>query len=209
VKWTPAYANGFKTRVANAVAQYLGLDPKKILRNTTVAVHAIQESAMRDIAFLKVQLEADFASNKTLLNEMLKTLGFNDYLKKVQQGNHENLIAFLQMFSKNITTDIRKAIVDAGTDTQLLDRIKAYADPFTQADMKQESLKTSSKEIPAETIDQLNLLYDEGIALCKIASKFYHANPIKKEQFTFSKIARKVNIQVKKDKDSPDTSNPK
>jgi len=209
VKWTAEYANKFKARIADAVELYLGLDPKKILRNSTVVVHAIQESAMRDIAFLKVQLEADFADNKTLLSEMLKTLGFNQYLKKVQQGNHDALIAFLQMFSKNITTDMRKAIVDAGTDPKLLDRIVAYADPFTEADMKQGSLKSGSKEIPSEVIDKLNLLYDEGIAICKIAAKYYITNPIKKEQFTFDQVLRKVKLQIKKDKDTPDTPKPK
>lgn len=198
LNWNEDYATDLKTRIADAVTSYLGLDPKRVLRIATTEVHAIQEPAMRDIAFLKLQIEVDFEANKPLLTEMLKTLGFTQYLSKIQKGNHEALVAFLQMFSKNLTDDISKSIVDEGTDPQLLSRIKGYAEPFTKAEMYQESLKTSSKELPAETIGKLNDLYKEGIGICKIAAKYYKRNPVKKEQFTFDAVKRKVNVQLKK-----------
>ena len=203
LNWTADYANSFKTRIADAVKQYLGLDPKKILRNATSEVHAMQEPAMRDIAFLKSQLEVDFAKDKTTLTEMLKTLGFSQYLPKVQKGNHEALIAFLLSYTQNMTDDIRKSITNKGTNPLLLDRIAGYAAPFTQANMKQESLKNSSKEIPAETIDKLNELYDEGIGICKIAAKYYIDSPLKKEQFTFTEVLKKVKVQAKKESPVP------
>jgi hypothetical protein len=203
LNWNAEYANQLKIRIANAVKDYLGLDPKKVLRNATIEVHAIQEPAVRDVAFLKSQLDVDFEQDKVALKEMLKTLGFGQYLTKIQKDNHEALIAFLQMFSNNITEDIKKSIVDKGTDPQLLDRIVGYSKPFTVAEMNQEALKTSTKELPANTITKLNELYTEAIGICKIAAKYYRGNPIKKEQFTFDAVLKKVKVQVMKA--SPDT----
>lgn len=197
--WSAEFGNSFKTRIAQAVKDYLGLDPKKILRDATALVHSIQEPAMRDIAFLKSQMLVDFAKEKAFLKEMLRTLGFTDYLTKIQGGNHEALISFLQMFSKNLTKDIRDAIVEKGTDALLLDRIIGYATPFVQADMKQENLKNTTQEIPAHVIDQLNDIYDTGIGICKIAAKYYKDNKVKKQQFTFDHVLSKVNIQLLKE----------
>lgn len=207
LNWNAAYGTDFKTRIAFALQNYLGLDPKKVLRSATSDVYAIQEPALRDIAFLKSQLTVDFARKPKVLEEMLRTLGFTQYLGKTQKGNHESLIAFLQMFSKNLTDDIRNAIAEKGTDPQLLNRIAGYAEPFAVADMKQESLKTTTKEIPAESIDKLNDLYMEGIGICKIASKYYISSPIKKEQFSFNSLLSKVRVQQSKENPGGETKN--
>ncbi len=199
LNWNEAFGNEFKNRIAAAVKDYLGLDPKKVLRDATAQVNAIQEPAMRDIAFLKSQLVVDFSKEKPFLLEMLKTLGFTQYLTKIQDGNQEALIAFLQMFSKNMTPQIHTAIVDKGTDPKLIDRIAGYATPFTEAGMKQESLKNSTKEIPAHVIDQLNDIYEKGIGICKIAAKYYHGNKVKKQQFTFDSVMKKVDVQYSKE----------
>jgi hypothetical protein len=34
----------------------------------------------------------------------------------------------------------------------------------------------------------LNSIYDEVVEICKIASRFYQQDPLRKKQFTFSKL---------------------
>ncbi len=201
--WTPKYAEGLKTTINSAVSECLGLDPKKVLRHATVEVNALHEQAIRDLAFIKQQLEVDFAKDKTTLSEILKTLGFNQHLAKVQKGNHQALINLLKSFTANMSDSIRQSIIEKGTNPQLLDRIVGYATPFVEAEFKQENFKVSAKELPAANIDKLNVIYDEIIGICKIASKYYLRNSIKKEQFTFSHVLGKISNHPKKVKDTP------
>jgi hypothetical protein len=204
--WTPKYAEGLKTNINNAVSECLGLDAKKVLRSATVEVNAIHEQAIRDLAFLKQQLEVDFAKDKTTLAEILKTLGFNQHLSKVQKGNHEALINLLKNFTTNMSANMRQSIIEKGTNPQLLDRIVGYAVTFTEAEFKQESFKGSTKELPVANVEKLNVIYEEVIGICKIASKYYLRNSIKKEQFTFSHVLGKISNRSKKTKDTPETA---
>lgn len=204
--WTPKYAEELKALISSSVSECLGLDSKKVLRNATIQVNAIHEQAIRDLAFVKRQIEVDFAKDKNALSETLKTLGFTQYYTNVQKGNHEALVNLLKSFTANLSSELRQSIVERGTNPQLLDRIVGYSEPFTEAEFKQESFKVSTKEIPAANVDKLNGIYDEVIGICKIASKYYQQNPIKKEQFTFSKVLSKISNRSKKGKDESETT---
>ena len=118
----------------------------------------------------------------------VKTLGFTKHLKDVQKGKHEALIQLLYTFKTNMTDDLRNSIVANGVNATLIDNIIGYADAFKQASVKQETLKESTKEITKEVADTFNAIYDEIIGLCKKASNYYQYEPLKKEQFTFSKV---------------------
>ena len=191
--WSEDYARDLLARASQYIAQDLGLDPKKTLRNTTIEVNAIHEKALRDISFLKSQIDVDFANNPAMRAEYLRTLGFTAHLTKIQRNNHVALVSFLQTFSQNLTPEIRAAITNKGTSSQLLDRIVEYAAPFTTSELAKDSLKSLSKELPASTVVKFNAFYTEVIGICKIASKYYIDNPIKKEQFTFSSVLKKSN----------------
>ncbi len=103
--WTEEYATQLADKIDDAIENQLGVDKKKELRNASGNLQAIQLPAMRDLSFLKTQLEVDFADDKSALKELLNTLGFTKYLKQIQKKDQEALIALLYQFKQNLTDD--------------------------------------------------------------------------------------------------------
>jgi hypothetical protein len=202
--WTEPYADDLVLRIDNSIENNLGIDPKKDLRNATATLASIQVPAKRDVSYFKTQIDDDFKKDTSKRDEILKTLGFAKNLRGVQNGNQESLIQLLFAFKTNMTDKLRQEIVSKGLNAALIDNIIGYADTFKQANVTQETYKGSTKEISQEVADSFNAIYDEIIGICKKASNYYQYEPLKKEQFTFSKVmdnlgaARKVVKETEK-----------
>jgi len=185
--WTEQYAIELISRIDDAIENNLGVDAKKYLRNATTILTSIQVPAKRDVSYFKTQIDDDFKKESSKRNEILKTLGFAKHLRGVQNSNQEALIQLLYTFKTNLTDTLRQEITAKGMNTALIDKVIGYADTFKQANITQESFKESTKEITKEVSDSFNAIYDEIIGICKKASNYYQYEPLKKEQFTFSK----------------------
>lgn len=195
--WTEQYANDLITRIDNAIETHLGVDAKKDLRNATTTLASIQVPAKRDVSYFKTQIDEDFKKETSKRDEILKTLGFAKHLRGVQKGNQESLIQLLYQFKTNMTETLRQEITAKGINIALLDNIIGYADTFKQANVTQETLKGSTKEITQEVTDVFNAIYDEIIGICKKASNYYQYEPLKKEQFTFAKALSNLGAAAK------------
>jgi hypothetical protein len=192
--WNEEYANQLATQIDNAIDNYLGLDKKKELRDTTANLAAIQEPAMRDLSFIKTQIEVDFDGEA---KEIIKTLGFDKNLRAVQNRDQEALIELLYSFKKGLNNKLREDIIAKGTAPELIDRIIAYADQMKQTNISQETLKETTKELSDEALQEFNNIYDQVIGICKIASSFYQFDTLKKDQFTFTKVVENMNAAKK------------
>ena len=196
--WTEAYASNLVAKIDSEIENHLGVDAKKSLRDATAVLVSVQVPAKRDISYFKVQVEDDFKKETAKAKEMLRMLGFTKFLKGVQRGNQEALVELLYTFRNNMNDKLRQDITAKGMNPSLIDNIIGYADKFKLANITQESFKESTKGITKEISDSFNAIYDEVIGICKKASKYYQYEPLKKEQFTFSKAlsnlgaARKV-----------------
>lgn len=149
---------------------------------------------MRDLSFIKTQVDVDFGKEA---KEILKNLGFDRHLRDVQKGDQEALIQLLYSFNKGLTDELKTQITEKGTNPALIDRIIAYADQLKEANVSQESLKETTKVISEEAVLVFNSIYEEIVGICKIASSFYQYEPLKKEQFTFSKVIANMNAARK------------
>lgn len=96
-----------------------------------------------------------------------------------------------------MSESLRQAITEKGISVTLIDNIIGYAVTFKQANVTQETFKGSTKEITQEVSDVFNATYDEIIGICKKASNFYQYEPLKKEQFTFSKALSNLGAAAK------------
>jgi len=195
--WNEEFANHLATKIDDAIENYLGLDKKKELRNATANLSSIQTPAIRDLSFLKKQLQVDFANEKPKLKEMLKSLGFDKNLRKVQQSDQEALIELLYAFKKSMKDSLKSEIVAKGTNSELIDRIISYADLMKSANVSQETQKETTKAVSEEATNAFNAIYTEVIGICKIASSFYQYDTLKKEQFTFGKVLSNMNASRK------------
>ena len=192
--WTEEYTNHLATKIDDAIENYLGLDKKKELRDTTSQLASIQAPARRDLSFIKTQIEVDFGKDA---KEIIKALGFDKSLRSVQKGDQEALIELLYSFKKGLKDSLKAQIIEKGTNTALIDRIIAYADQMKQTNVNQETLKETTKELSEAALITFNGIYNEMIGICKIASNFYQFDPLKKEQFTFTKVIKNMNAAKK------------
>ena len=192
--WNETYVSELSTKIDNAIDNYLGLDKKKELRDATSTLSGLQVPALRDLSFIKTQIEVDFDNEAEAI---IKNLGFGSHLRAAQQSNQEALIQLLYAFKKGMTDDLKSRIVQKGTNPALIERIISYADRLIEANVTQESLKETTKEITEEAVTIFNEIYNEIIGICKIASNFYQYDTLKKEQFTFSKVVSNMNATRK------------
>lgn len=192
--WTSEYTSGLALKVDNVLEIFLGKDKTKNLREATKVLVSIQKPALSDLAFLKTQIKVDFGKEA---DEIIKGLGYNKYLKEAQQKDQEALIELLFAFKKGMTEKLKQAIVDKGTNPALIDRILAYATQMSEANVMQEGEKSGAAELTQEASSTLDEVYKEVIGICKIASKYYKTDPLKKKLFTFSAVVEKLNAAKK------------
>ena len=193
--WTEPYVTELILRVDTAIENFLGLDKQQSLREATDLLNNIMTPALRDLGFVKTQIEVDFSKEA---GEMLKTLGLNINIHSI---NQEGLIQLLYSFKKGMTPNLMTAMTQKGTNPVLIDGIIAYANQLQQANLSQESLKSMTQEVSKEAVDTFNGIYSEVIGIGKIASKFYQNDRLKKDQFTFTKVVKKMGIAPKKEEE--------
>ena len=193
--WTDTYVTELILKIDSAIETFLGLDKKQALRDATEQLTQIKTPALRDLGFVKTQIETDFGKDA---NEILKKLGLT---KDIHKLNQEGLIELLNSFKKGMTDTLKTEITQKGTNPVLIDTIIGYASQLQKANLDQESQKTSTLEISQEAVDTFNSIYNEVVGICKIASKFYQDDRLKKDQFTFGKVVKKMGTTIKKEDD--------
>ncbi|MBL4561925.1 MAG: hypothetical protein JKX79_13170, partial [Labilibaculum sp.] len=143
---------------------------------------------------IKTQVDVDFGADS---KEILKTLGFEKGIRSIQKGDQEALIQLLYSFKKGMTDQLKQQITEKGTNPVLIERIITYANQLNEANVTQETLKETTKAISEEAVNAFNEVYTEIMGICKIASAFYQYEPLKKEQFTFSKAVANMSAAHK------------
>ena len=191
--WADPFFEDFKDQIDQTIEDYLGLDSAKQLRDSTKIVLEIQANAMKDLAELKTQIDADFKSNPSQRTEILTTLGFNTYYTAVKNKDQEALVNLLFQFKTNLTPEVRTKIIDQGTAPATLDTIILYAEELKNANITQEGNKGARKEITAEAVTAFNAIYDKVTNIAVISAKFYKDKPELKDQFSFTKVKNKLN----------------
>ncbi len=188
--WTDPFFDDLKAKIDTTIKNSLGVDNAKDLRKLTSSIKTLQKQAQTALAEFKVQIDADFKKEPLKRDEIINLLGFKDYLKAVQKGNQEALINLLYQFKTNLDKDLKNDINIKGMNKDAIDVILNFADTIKDTNVNQEKAKSGKKTTTINYITEFNGIYDEVIAIAKIASNFCKDNPTLKEQFSFSKIAK-------------------
>jgi hypothetical protein len=190
-KWNPAYADNLILRIEDGFEKYLGMDPQREQVQATTNLNKLKEEAMGDLKMTRRMIKV---YNKTRARRLLKDLGFNSYYRSATRGDQEAFINLLYAFKDRMNDKLKGELMDSGIPSALIDRITSYPKEFMHANVTQEQAKEASAELTDEAVDFFNDIYREVIGICKIASLFYKDDPVKKDQFTFSKVVRNLNF---------------
>jgi hypothetical protein len=190
--WSEGYVNDLISRIDKLFQEVLGVNAKIDLKNATSSLKSIEVPAKKDLSMLKLQLEEGFRKQPKKRDDILIALGSSKYYRAAQSGNQESLIALLYNIKTNLSDKMRSDILATGITPELLDRILNYANDMAKANEIQESSKGKTKETTAQINKALEDIYREIIAICKILSRYHSDDPVKKEQFTFSKVVKNL-----------------
>jgi hypothetical protein len=196
--WADPFFDNLKTQIQTTTETHIGKDASKNMRLASQIVYTIQTSAKANLSELKVQIEQDYKDAPIQKTEILTQLGYTTYYKQVQKNDQEALVNLLYQYKNNLSPTLKTEIIAKGTAQATLDAIIAQAETLKDANINQETFKGTRKEITNEAIIAFNKIYDQTIAITKIAQNFYKTDPIKKQQFSFSKIVANQNSQSTK-----------
>jgi hypothetical protein len=178
---------------------YLGLDSKKELREASKLIAGIQVGVLKDLSFLKVQIEEDFALDKIRINTLLNTLGYTAHWLAVRQNNQQALIQLLYKYYQGLTPAVKEKLVNKEISSSLVDQIAGYAEVLRQSNINQEMIKGVNKPIAEAGNQDFNALYDQIMSICQICSKLFEDNAQIRSKFVFSLIVKSISTQRKAD----------
>lgn len=194
--WEGSFFTTVRERVDSAFPNILGVDSAKKLREKTAQVNTIMKNANSDLSSFKVQLETDFRDNKPRLNEILTQLGFQQHYSTAKKNNQSDMVELLFKFKTNMSPELQSEISSAGTDTELITGILAYAEDFSKANVNQESLKGERKELTLDNLAELNAIYKQVIGIATIARNIFKDSYPIRDQFSYNKILKAVAPQA-------------
>ena len=203
--WADPFIANFRNRINQAMTNYLGQDSKSELRLATQDVIEQQAIAMRDLSLLKVQLEVDFADERERLAWIMTHLGFTEHWEDVRRKDQEGLIELLSMFYNNMDTALQTEIVNKGMDSGLIIDVMSYYMPLRDANVLQEALKNSTRELTDEGLDEFNGIFSQSMAIAKIAARVFGSNDLVKREFHFSRLVKSLN---RPHRGTPETETP-
>ncbi len=184
--WATPYFPTFITRLTGYLGSYVGDDRTDAQRDATVIVEALEKQARAKLSSFKIQLDADFRTNKPRLAEILNTLGFTLYFKNAIISKEVNLLNLLERFKTNMIPTLQAEIVTAGGNLANIILIKTLATTLPAANMVQEGLKGTKKLTTEGMVTDFNDAYDELMSICKVAQNIYKEDAAKKQLFSYA-----------------------
>lgn len=185
--WTEEAGRQLIESIDYGFQNYLGMNPQIPRYDASQEVKSIRIKAMKDLANLRNLITNRFNHQS---NRLLNTLGYQKYFQVARSKNQEALIFLLTTFKEQMPGKIEKKLVSNGVNPELIERIISYRDMLYEANICQETLKSSTSVMTNERINYFNKIYSEVIGICKIAYSFYYNDPLTRELFSFSRIVR-------------------
>ncbi|MDP4184407.1 MAG: hypothetical protein Q8862_04485 [Bacteroidota bacterium] len=188
--WNAEYAKDLSNRIDQALLKYF--DETTATRKITVSedLGELPSAAIRDLSLLRAEIKVDFHDNSEAMVKLLTTLGFDDFYCGVRSGNRECLLKLLCRVKNNLTDELKTQIVEGGVKASLIEKILNYAEELTKGEACKDLLKYTQTPLSEEAQKELDILHMEIKEICKITSNYYMFDPMKKDQFSISKVLR-------------------
>jgi hypothetical protein len=189
-KWNDEFLALVLSRVDRAFNYYLGLEANREVEQARNKLNNIQAQALRAVAFLKTRIEVVYALDEKRKNQVLDKLGFQAYLKAIQEKDTGVLLELLSRIKENLSEDIKKDLIKSQGDQNFIERIYLFANKLNKANRSQNSLLATKKAIAEDAREVFNNLLLDILDISQKATEFYQNNPEKANLFDYSYIAQ-------------------
>ena len=203
-QWADPFFPNLKAKINEAFSKNMGVDILAYQQEATAKVKGIIATAHRGIMALKAEIEVGFRSSPTRRSVLLTELGYDKLPKKnISQSQYVQLLATLRA---NLTPAVKAELLEVGANPAAIDALLQLAQQLIEANDRQESLKTNRKILNAGNIAELNALYDEVTAVCKLVATYFAGNQTMKEHFSFAKALKAQGYMRRSKKKEPSAS---
>lgn len=154
----------------------------------TIAINAMEAGATKTALTIKNQMERGFKKNKARLGELIDLLGYKTNWTKANKGNQNALLELLHTFNNHADSSLYGELTAHQVAAVHIDKMKEFAQMMNEANVTQESLKSASPTLTAETNTALNDIYDKVMDICSAGKIIFRDDPVKKALFNFTKL---------------------
>ncbi len=183
--WFVAHA----ARINAALTNIVGVSNAKALVLKTAELLNLLVPAYDDVSILKTIVENKFQEDKPRLEILMESLGYNKYFKKAGQKNQAALMSLVLRLNKSFEeVDFREEMITKGLSEAMLQRIGSYATRLPGLNTEQEYEKAKRKELTLEDKKEVIAIYNETIALSKLAYKIFKRESTLQDQFSYDEV---------------------
>ncbi len=192
---TPEFLDKLEKEVDEIIEKYIGLDKSYQLRKATKKLGALYEQIMSNTGMLKTALEVDFPEET---EDLKKRLGFSSYYTLADNGDQEALHQLCLAVRKGMSGELKERFIETGYSDEWIEQLMDYPERIEAANLKQESKKDSKRYLTQEAIEEMNELYSKVMGYAKLFKRYYKFDPLKRDQFVFSRVVRQMNMSQPK-----------
>lgn len=167
----------------------IGVKANELQRASTVAIQAIQADATNTALTIKNQMERGFIKEKVRLDELMDLLGYKANWAKANKGGQNALLELLHAFNNHTDSGLYGELTAHQVAAMHIDKIKGFAQMMNEANVTQETLKSASPTLTAETNEALNDIYDKMMDICSAGKVVFSKDPVKKALFSFKRLS--------------------
>lgn len=187
--WTPDAVAQLNTRIDNVASEYLGVNTRNELFNSTSQLNGSLSSLIDKLVTFKKNIEVDFKRSPEY-NTIMAELGLNNI--NIHNLTQTEIIALVTNLKRKLTPELIAKLTSKGMPAALPTGIVSKAEEILNLNNQQEKLKGKTKEVTGTMLTEMNALYEDIMKICKLASDYYKKDPVKKSMFTFTKVMKNM-----------------
>lgn len=187
-QWADPFISNFKKLIEKFLNEYFGISSKQDLKEATRVVTSVQSQGRDELSMVRTQIVRNYNGETSQKEAVLDLLGYKAYWSKVSDHHQSETISMLFTFVNNLTPALRAELEGKNVNAARLDKVISLKQTLADANITQETLKGSSKLETAEAQAALEEIYTTAMHICDVGKKLFSKDPVRREQFVFSKL---------------------
>jgi hypothetical protein len=183
---TVAYGQEIETRINQAIISFT-TDKKQEQKAATRDIKAIIAESKVKLSDLFTDIAVVFRSDKPKVDILKNELGYTRFNRKANENVQEAIIQYLFTFADNLPA-YRSELTEKKIPDSRLDEIIKLAQECKNANITQELSKSKSRQLTAEQQAEVNTLYTEVMAICRLGKSIFRQDKEKWQLFNFKSV---------------------
>lgn len=188
--YTPEYLQTFYARIGTESADIIGTNNIVEQRIQTMKLVEAHKKGIHELGLTKIFIGNKYAADPERRDELLTNLGFKEWYAGAVDENQQAMGELLISFNENLTPALEQELTGKGMPQKRVTLLRSLAGTYNESNVLQEEKKGAHLILTEGEIIRLNAIYDEVIALCKMAQLLFDDSPAIKARYIYDRIVR-------------------